>query len=455
MLPVIVQAQFTYTTNNGALTITGYSGSGGDLVIPSSINGYEVTAIANNAFNSTRTITAITIADTLTSIGVSACANCSGLRSVQIGTGVHTLPGGVFINCSSLTNLVLSDRVVSFGSSLFENCSNLANIQLPTSLTNIDWHAFRSCTSIKSITLPETLVSIHSEAFLNCTNLTDVCFMGSAPKVGIGAFNGSKVVSVYYIPGTTGWDASFSGIPTVPMFDYTASEGIVRITRCSAPMRTLRIPATLYGLPVAAIGDGAFFACGRLVSITIPSSIINIGSTAFASCTNLTNVTMSDGVGSIGSYAFIYCRSLGDVTLPASVTTIGDYAFKDCGSLTRLYFMGNAPSVGGNTFVDATNVTAYYLPGTTTWNPTFAGRPTELWKAQIQTGDSDFGVHGNKFCFIANWASGRAVVVEGCTNLANPTWSVLQTNIFTNGTMYFSDPQWSNYPSRVYRIRCP
>jgi hypothetical protein len=41
------------------------------------------------------------------------------------------------------------------------------------------------------------------------------------------------------------------------------------------------------------------------------------------------------------------------------------------------------------------------------------------------------------------------------TNLANPTWYPLQTNTLTGGSFYFSDPQWTNYPGRFYRIRSP
>jgi hypothetical protein len=33
-LPAVVQAQFTFTTNNGAITITKYTGFGGTLTIP-------------------------------------------------------------------------------------------------------------------------------------------------------------------------------------------------------------------------------------------------------------------------------------------------------------------------------------------------------------------------------------------------------------------------------------
>ena len=46
MLPAAVQAgDYTYTTNNGAITITGYTGPGGVVTIPSTINGVWVTSI--------------------------------------------------------------------------------------------------------------------------------------------------------------------------------------------------------------------------------------------------------------------------------------------------------------------------------------------------------------------------------------------------------------------------
>jgi hypothetical protein len=49
-LPSVVQAQFTYTTNNGTITITRYTGPGGDVIIPSTIDGLPVTSIGAGAF---------------------------------------------------------------------------------------------------------------------------------------------------------------------------------------------------------------------------------------------------------------------------------------------------------------------------------------------------------------------------------------------------------------------
>ena len=101
------------------------------------------------------------------------------------------------------------------------------------------------------------------------------------------------------------------------------------------------------------------------------------------------------------------------------------------------------------------NATVYYLPGTTNWGPTFGGRPTALWKPQVQSSDASFGVRTNQFGFNITWASGRVIVVEACTNLANHIWSPVGTNTLTGGSCCFSDPAWTNYPARFYRVRWP
>ena len=66
-----------------------------------------------------------------------------------------------------------------------------------------------------------------------------------------------------------------------------------------------------------------------------------------------------------------------------------------------------------------------------------------------------FGVGTSGFGFIISWATNFPVVVEACTNLANPNWSPLATNTLTGGSSHFSDPQWTNHPNRFYRLRSP
>jgi hypothetical protein len=61
----------------------------------------------------------------------------------------------------------------------------------------------------------------------------------------------------------------------------------------------------------------------------------------------------------------------------------------------------------------------------------------------------------NAFTFTISWATNASVVVEAATNLANPIWIPIQTNALTKGSFSYSDPQWTNYSGRFYRIRSP
>jgi len=61
----------------------------------------------------------------------------------------------------------------------------------------------------------------------------------------------------------------------------------------------------------------------------------------------------------------------------------------------------------------------------------------------------------NNFGFSVNWGSGRMVIVDACTNLANPIWIPLQTNTLIGNSLDFNDPKWTNYIGRFYRIRSP
>ncbi len=204
----------------------------------------------------------------------------------------------------------------------------------------------------------------------------------------------------------------------------------ITITGYRGPGGAVTIPGRIKGMPVTSIGDDAFADCTLLTSVTIPNSVTNIGHMAFCRCTALTSVTIGN-----------------------SVIRIGQLAFWDCTSLTAVYFQGNAPSLALAVFYGDHHATVYYLPGTTGWGSTFGDRPTSLWQPQVQTSDVSFGVRTNGFGFNINWASGMTVVVEACTNLANPVWCPLQTNTLTDCWCCFNDPHCTNYPARFYRVR--
>ncbi|HXP63532.1 MAG TPA: leucine-rich repeat domain-containing protein, partial [Dongiaceae bacterium] len=205
------------------------------------------------------------------------------------------------------------------------------------------------------------------------------------------------------------------------------------------------------------INDYTFFDCGALTNVTIPSGVTSIGPVAFLACFSLTTVIIPDSVTDITEEAFEECTNLTTITIPKGVTAIGLREFFDCTKLTSVYFKGNAPTVGDLAFAAGVPsqdpATVYYLPGTTGWGSTLGGLPTRLWNPQVQPGS--FGIRTNQFGFNITGSSNLVVVIEASTNLLNPSWYPLQTNTLNGNSLHFADPQWTNYPSRFYRLSMP
>jgi hypothetical protein len=176
---------------------------------------------------------------------------------------------------------------------------------------------------------------------------------------------------------------------------------------------------------------------------------------------------LPNGVTQIAYSAFSGCSGLTAITLPPTLLDIYDYAFSDCAGLTALYFEGNAPELPfdvdqaswrdphSSALVGADRATVYYLPGNAGWGNEYGGRPTAEWLPQVLSGESNLGVQTNQFGFKIAWASGKTVVVEAATNLAEPTWIPVSTSTLTDGSFLFGDAEWTNFPARFYRLRSP
>lgn len=134
---------------------------------------------------------------------------------------------------------------------------------------------------------------------------------------------------------------AFAIEPLVPTANATSVEGLTfelnddgesyYVSKCDTQVSgELTIPDTYNDLPVTRIGIEAFFACGSLTSVTIPSNIKCIEDGAFWMCHILSNVIISNGVTDIGNGAFKNCRSLVSVSIPDTVTNIGEDVFLNC-----------------------------------------------------------------------------------------------------------------------------
>ncbi|MDD2447177.1 MAG: leucine-rich repeat protein [Tissierellia bacterium] len=110
--------------------------------------------------------------------------------------------------------------------------------------------------------------------------------------------------------------------------------------------KAVDIPASIDGVYVITIGDGAF-EDNELTSVTIPDSVTTIDEGAFYK-NELTSVTIPNSVTTIGDYAFSE-NKLNSVIIPDSVTTTGICAFSN-NKLNSVTIPDSLTTIGGGTF---------------------------------------------------------------------------------------------------------
>lgn len=112
---------FTYTSGNGAVTITGYTGTNTSVVIPSSIATLPVTHIASNAFQGNAVMTNVTVPRSVTSIGASAFGSCPQLKAAYFDGPPPVIAADSFLNSPATIYLASTEATesVSFDTTLY------------------------------------------------------------------------------------------------------------------------------------------------------------------------------------------------------------------------------------------------------------------------------------------------------------------------------------------------
>ncbi len=324
-------------TSDTTVEVFNMSTFSGVAIIPSNVKNegktYSVTSISDYAFYncSHLILSAVSLPNSIKTIGHSAFENCTSLTTFNIPNSVTTIAYNAFSGCTALTTLSLPNSITNIGQYSFKGCTALTSLNLPSSVINIGTGVFESCTALTSINIPNTVMSIGDYTFYNCKSLASINIPQSLTSIGKGAF------------------ANCSGISLVTIPNSVKSIGSTAFSRCTN-LASLSISNSIDN-----IGDEAFADCSSLKSVSLPNSLNTIGDKVFQNCTGLISVIIPNSVTSIGNNAFYSCTALISVDIPNSVTSIGQEVFSSCTSLKTLNIPNSVNSLG--------NVAFFYCKG--------------------------------------------------------------------------------------------
>lgn len=253
-------SDFAYTTENGEVTITDYTGTREHVLIPSEIGGFPVTALADKAFYE-KHVTTVVVPDSVTEIGDLCFSGDNYLVSLTLPDGLAELSYGALESCYSLMDFELPKGLKTIGAGALQSIFYLTHLTIPAGVTDIEQMNFLMMHGLEEVSVAEGSTSFTYDAENGLLMTADKarllhCFFHLAPQKEIILPEGMKTID-----------------PFAFHYDVTV-EKIV--------------------LPEGAetIGLLAFGICPKLTEIVIPQSVTAIGT-----------VEGQAGSGSITSFA--------------------------------------------------------------------------------------------------------------------------------------------------------
>lgn len=384
--------EVTYKGNSYDEISNEYSG---EVIIPETVvyksKVLKVTSIGDNAFYGCKSLTGITIPNSVTSIGDRAFCD-TGLTSITIPNSVTSIGNSAFGygNCPKLKELRIedSDRFLSLGyqigypeSGLFEDFQ-LERIYLGRNL-KYGYSPFYNIKTLKSLTIGNCVTRI--DAFSKCTTLEEVHISDIAAWCNIDfSHNPLYDAGNLYLNGELVTELVIPD--NVTKIKCRVFDGCKSLTSITIPNSVTRVE------------EYAFWDCSNLTSVTIGENVAGIEKGAFDDCTSLKYLRIEDGTKSLSldrnymeqglffncpletlylgrniSYStyesygyspFYNIKTLKSVTIGNSVTNIGEFAFKECDMITSIYLLGaTPPAVNSNSFANYHYVnTTVYVP---------------------------------------------------------------------------------------------
>lgn len=279
---------YTYTVEFGKATLEKYTGTGSNVVIPSTLGGKPLVQIRDCAFSTNEYINSVVIPDTVQELGHQVFYGCHNLQKVHLSTSLISIPWMTFAECTNLKEINFPANVLEIGESAFSRCSSLKNIVCPN-VKNLGYLCFSNCISLQSAIFKKGIIENGGWIFNNCVNLENVVLPQGTLKIAGGTFSGCKALKHINIPAsvTTIEICAFSEsglteiiIPdTVKFCNSRILEGCLNLKKVeyhapnvpySSFKNCISLKSVILGEEVSKIEGDAFYGTTQLETLRIP-----------------------------------------------------------------------------------------------------------------------------------------------------------------------------------------
>ncbi len=246
---------------------------------------------------------------------------------------------------------------------------NVSALSIPSALDGydvigIEGSVFADKTRLRTVIIPEGVTSIGNDAFSGCYNLARVELPSTLTNLGSNVFANCNQLTAIEIPKSLDaaeWygDGVFYGCDNLKT--VTFEKGVTQIAehlfRGCPGIESITIPDT-----VTVIENDAFRNCENLANVKLPIGLTKIGDSAFSDCKKIKNIELPNGLETIEANAFKKCVILEKIVMPNSVLTVGNEAFADCIKLANVELSKGLTELGSNVFANCKELTAIEIP---------------------------------------------------------------------------------------------
>ena len=316
---------------------------------------YIVTGIGEYAFLNCKSLTSLTIPNTVTFIHPQAFIPTPDLSNIVIDSGnpVYTSFEGSIINTKTNTivrgtnNTIIPEGITSIGDYAFYGCLNLTSITIPNSVTSIGFGAFDNSGIFNNPSNWDNGVLYIGNNLITSKDLSYCIIKQGTRLIADGAFSSSSSsVSVVSIVEDYYYDYDYLSRSYLKKFySYYLDENYILEYYDIRSLAVVEIPNS-----VKYIGNMAFADCHSLYKVELGDSIESIGNEAFINCGSLSSIILPKTLKTIGSGCFAGCISLKNITIPSSVKEIPIGAFLACKNLKNVIIENGVQSIYNGAF---------------------------------------------------------------------------------------------------------